>query len=316
MFVDAALRYHRSGWVPLPTFEIRTRNGRPVCSCPAGPGCASPGKHPRVRWRDLEVPDEDQIAAWWRRWPGAGIALRTGGATGLVVLDVDPAHGGDETLEALTRAEGALPATLAVATGGRGRHYYFSAPGAKLGNDAGRALGPGLDVRADGGIVIAPPTRHLSGRRYEWADGPLAPLPAWIAARLERAAPPPMAPDRAVPELSAGASRYGAAALAEEGAAVARAAEGSRNHTLNRAAFRMGQLVSGGELASTEAIDYLLSCAIAAGLSEAEARATIGSGLAAGHQSPRCAPAHHAEAHVRRDRPERSVRRDGEGLGR
>ena len=316
MSLDAALRYHRSGWVPLPTFEIRTRDSRPVCSCPAGLACASPGKHPRVRWRELEAPDEDQIATWWRRWPGAGIALRTGGATGLVVLDVDPAHGGDETLEVLTRAEEMLPATLAVATGGGGRHYYFSAPGAKLGNDAGRALGPGLDVRADGGIVIAPPTRHLSGRRYQWADGPLAPLPAWIAARLERAAPPTAASHPAVPELPAGATRYGAAALAEEGAAVARAAEGFRNHTLNRAAFRMGQLVSGGEVASADATDYLLSSAMTAGLSEVEARGTIDSGLAAGHQSPRHAPARHNGAHVRRDHPERSVRHDTEGLGR
>ena len=317
MSLDAALSYHRSGWVPLPTFEVRAREGRPVCSCAAGGVCQSPGKHPRVRWANLDLPDQAQIAAWWRRWPGAGVALRTGGAAGLVVLDVDPDHGGDASLEALTRAAGDLPATLAVATGGGGRHFYFSAPGAHLSNDAGRVLGPGLDVRADGGIVIAPPTRHVSGRRYQWTDGPLAPLPAWLAGRLRRPVRDVPAPAPAVPELRGGATRYGTAALAEETLAVARAAEGSRNHTLNRAAFCIGQLVAGGEVAVDDAVDHLLSAAIGVGLPEGEARATIASGLAAGRQSPRHPSVRPGDLPQRRDRrPERYRGREAQGLGR
>lgn len=317
MSLDAALSYRRSGWVPVPTFEIRAREGRPVCSCAAGAACQSPGKHPRVRWADLDLPDEAQIAAWWRRWPGAGVALRTGGATGLVVLDVDPDHGGDASLEALTRAEGDLPATLAVVTGGGGRHFYFSAPDAHLRNDAGRVLGPGLDIRADGGIVIAPPTRHVSGRRYEWTEGPLTPLPAWMATRLQRPDRDEPTPIPAVTELRGGATRYGTAALAEETLAVARAAEGSRNHTLNRAAFCIGQLVAGGEVAVDDAVGHLLSAAIGVGLPEGEARATIESGMTSGRQIPRRAQFRSTDPPERHNRtPDRNRSRGAQGLSR
>lgn len=230
-----------------------------------------------------------------------------------MVLDVDPGHGGDDTLAGLVASEGPLPPTLAVATGGGGRHYYFAAPRAQLGNDAGRALGPGLDIRADGGIVIVPPTRHASGWRYEWTEGPLASLPDWIAERLRpepRSAPADWTP---VPELVEGASRYGAAALAEEAAAVARTGEGSRNHALNRAAFRLGQLAAGGEVAEAVVIDQLLVAAAVCGLPEAEARDTIASGLSAGRGSPRQAPARHEPNE--RDRRHREPGRP-EGISR
>ncbi|MGH9075151.1 MAG: bifunctional DNA primase/polymerase, partial [Acidimicrobiales bacterium] len=195
MLIDHAASYCQKGWVPIPTFEIVTRSAGLVCSCPAGPGCPSPGKHPRVAWRDLERPDEAKVTTWWTRWPGAGIALLTGLTSGLVVVDVDPGHGGEASLAALVAEHGPLPDTLAVTSGGGGRHYYFGAPAQGLSNDAGRALGPGLDVRADGGIVVAPPTRHVSGGRYEWAEAaPLAPLPAWVAARLTRAPGPAPSP--------------------------------------------------------------------------------------------------------------------------
>ncbi|MGH9067153.1 MAG: bifunctional DNA primase/polymerase, partial [Acidimicrobiales bacterium] len=242
MSLDHALSYQRRGWVPVPTFEVRTRQGHLVCSCPAGPDCPSPAKHPRVAWRHLDRLDPAQVQAWWRRWPSAGIALRTGQVSGLVVVDVDPGHGGSASLDALTEGYGPLPPTLSVSTGGGGWHHYFAAPGLALPNDAGRVLGAGLDVRAEGGIVVAPPTRHLSGQRYAWATtGPPdpTPLPTWIAERLSR--PPPRLaslPVPAVEPVPARAAPYGRAALARECQAVRAAGEGTRNATLNRAAFR------------------------------------------------------------------------------
>jgi hypothetical protein len=104
-------------------------------------------------------------------WPDTGIAVRTGAESGLVVLDVDPQHGGDDTLAELLAAHGVLPITVECFTGGGGRHIYFRHPGGEVRNSAGK-VGPGLDIRGDGGYVVAPPSPHPSGRRYEWSvDG-------------------------------------------------------------------------------------------------------------------------------------------------
>ena len=125
---------------------------------------------------------EDQIRAWWSRHPGAGVAVRTGSEAGLVVLDVDGELGAD-SLHELERRHGELPATTVCAETGSGSHYYFKHPGGEIRNSAGR-LGPGLDLRADGGYVVAPPSPHPSGRCYEWdvppEDGELAAPPGWL----------------------------------------------------------------------------------------------------------------------------------------
>ena len=104
----------------------------------------------------------------------------------MVVLDIDPNSDGEESVDALIAEYGPLPDTPVVLTGGGGRHLYFRHPGGNLPNSAGH-LGPGLDVRGDGGFVVAPPSRHVSGRRYEWEasghleDVPLAAVPSWMA---------------------------------------------------------------------------------------------------------------------------------------
>jgi Bifunctional DNA primase/polymerase, N-terminal/Primase C terminal 1 (PriCT-1) len=127
--------------------------------------------------------NEQAISNWYRLWPDAGIGVRTGG--GLVVLDVDGDQGAD-SLHALEIAHGELPCTVSVTTGGGGMHYWFR-KNVPVRNSA-RRLGRGLDIRGDGGYVIAPPSAHPSGRRYEWDnhpdDVPLAPLPQWIIDRL------------------------------------------------------------------------------------------------------------------------------------
>ena len=95
--VEAALGYSPHGFLVLPLHT-------PVegsCSCGAE-GCSSPGKHPRTRRGHHEASiDPAQIRGWWEKWPEANIGIRTGAESGLVVLDVDPDHGGDESLAEL-----------------------------------------------------------------------------------------------------------------------------------------------------------------------------------------------------------------------
>lgn len=160
----AALAYAARGWSVVP---IEPR-----------------GKRPLVAWRELQqrIADAAEIDVWYRRWPDANVGIVTGAVSGLVVVDVDPRHGGLDSLAQIEREHGPLPRTAEVATGGGGRHLYFGHPGGTLHNRAG--LRPGLDVRADGGCVVAPPSVHPSGRRYEWRIAPqharLADLPAWL----------------------------------------------------------------------------------------------------------------------------------------
>lgn len=268
------------------------RRGWPVLACHAGfpcscgTACASPGKHPRTR-RGLHDATLElaEIRRWWRRWPEANLAVRTGArpaGAGVVVLDVDPGHGGEASLAALVAEHGPLPATLEVATGGGGRHLWFAHPGATVPNSAGR-LGPGLDVRGDGGYVVVPPSRHPAGPRYRWRPAPVATLPAWLHGLM---LPPPPRPRTGPPAL-ARPGAWAAAALADEAAGVRGAPEGVRNDTLNRAAFALGQLVAGGHLDEGAVAAELLDAAIAAGLGEREARATVWSGLRAGGSFPR-----------------------------
>lgn len=192
--LDAALGYARRGWQVFPCHSP-AKSG---CSCGKA-DCTSVGKHPQTKQglKDATT-DEARIRAWWMMQPNANVAIRTGADSGLVVLDVDPDKGGKDSLDALIAEYGALPETVACRTGGGGWHYYFQRPDEWLSNSASK-LGPGLDIRGDGGYVIAPPSRHASGGRYEWEqssrpeDTPLAPMPAWLLSLLRNPAPAPSA---------------------------------------------------------------------------------------------------------------------------
>jgi len=147
----AALDYAARGWHVLP---CRPRDKTPL---------TSHGVHDASR-------DEVTIREWWTRWPDANIAIACG-PSGLVVLDVDPRHGGDESLRDLYQELGRETFQTATAlTGGGGQHLYFRADGTPLKNVAG-GLGAGLDLKAAGGYVLAPPSVHPSGRAYEWELG-------------------------------------------------------------------------------------------------------------------------------------------------
>lgn len=291
--VEAALAYAHRGWAVFPCHH-------PVpagCSC-RSPGCASTAKHPRTR-RGLHdaTTHPEVIARWWRAWPQANVAIRTGagraaGARGLVVLDVDPLHGGDASLDRLVAAHGPLPPTRLVRTGNDGVHLYFAHPGETVPNSAGTRLGPGLDVRGDGGYVIAPPSVHASGVTYRWGTiRDLAPVPPWLADLL--AAPKHEcrpSPDPTQLRRDAGVSAWAATAVERELARVAGAEVGHRNHVLNRAAFVLGQIVGGGYLDRAVVASLLEQAGVAVGLGARETAQTVESGLGAGETNPRHPP--------------------------
>lgn len=177
MLGEAALDYSRRGWSVIPVHSI----GRRACTC-GRPDCASPGKHPRVAWTAAteEPASEEQVQEWWRRWPDANVGVVTGRVSGVVVLDVDPRNGGDESLADLVAELGELPPTLTSRTGGGGRHTWFTAPPWPL---PSVELAPGIDLKAESGMVVAPPSRHASGGAYVWADADsnVAELPDWVS---------------------------------------------------------------------------------------------------------------------------------------
>ena len=219
---EAAQRYVARGFAVVP-MHLAT-GGR--CSC-MRPDCPSPGKHPRVRWQRFErqAPAAAQVASWWRRWPDASVGVITGTVSRLLVLDVDPRNGGAETMAALEERGGALPAAPETRTGGGGRHLWF-ALGAPL---ASGPLGPGVDVKADGGIVIAPPSRHASGGVYEWRPGrglddvALVSPPAWLVALAAARTGPALRGERAGAARRAGVPPRTAQERAEFAEAWARA---------------------------------------------------------------------------------------------
>jgi putative DNA primase/helicase len=179
---DAALYYAGRGWPVFPATEI---NSRGLCNCEDGAACASPAKHPRTtHGLNDATTDAETIRRWWAKWPTANVGIRTGEMSGLVVLDIDvKKHNGRDTLAALEREHGTLPATLTARTGGGGEHRAFRHPGGKVKSTAGD-IGPGLDIRADGGYIIVEPSRHVSGKTYEWVDldAPIAVAPQWLLA--------------------------------------------------------------------------------------------------------------------------------------
>jgi putative DNA primase/helicase len=110
------------------------------------------------------------ILRWSSEWPNANVGIATGSKSGTFVLDVDPRNGGDESLEALQQDIGELPETVTVRTESGGRHFYFQFGDTDTFRNSASKLGPGLDIRAEGGFVVAPPSLHISGNRYAWIN--------------------------------------------------------------------------------------------------------------------------------------------------
>lgn len=174
---EAALHYAKRGWHVFPVHSVE----KGVCSC-RKTDCERAGKHPRTPHglKDATV-DKKQIEAWWKKWPSANVAIRTGKISGLAVLDCD--GGSEESLKQLS-----IPHTYTVTTQSGGLHYYFQIADEPVGNRV-RFL-PGLDLRAKDGYVVAPPSIGMQGQYDVVEENELAEAPAWLLATKSKAAVP------------------------------------------------------------------------------------------------------------------------------
>lgn len=179
--------YAKRGFYVFPCHTIE--DGK--CTC--GKTCSSPGKHPVANLAGHGVNDATTdlqiIDQWWSMFPDANIGLATGMASGVIVVDIDPDKGGEDAWQNLLDRYPDTEDTWAVITGSGGYHLYFEAVEG-IRNSAS-VVGPGIDIRSDGGYVIAPPSRHLSGGTYVWSENlsfktmPVpAALPEWLTTFL------------------------------------------------------------------------------------------------------------------------------------
>ncbi|MBE1488861.1 bifunctional DNA primase/polymerase [Plantactinospora soyae] len=282
----AALEYAAAG---VPVLPLHTPTGA-GCTC-GGSDCDRPGKHPRWHRSLLRHGLHDAstrpelIRQWWTRWPEANVAARTG--VRFDVCDVDVPDG-VSALRSLV-SEHTISGPV-VRTGSGGWHVYLRPTGA--GNRT--ALLPGVDWRGVDGYVVAPPSRHASGRRYRWVRPPDVPLDDCPTELANLLFPPAPSGDRRYPGGPAGVGervhhpeRYASAALAAEAGIVASAVAGTRNSTLYLAAYRLGQLAAVRLLDDHEITVVLGDAARHAGLGRQEISRTIRSGLRTGHRRPR-----------------------------
>ncbi len=164
----AALQYIESG---MAIFPIRGRTKIPLTTR----GFKDASKHPH------------QIRTWWEQWPNANIGIATGPGSGFWVLDIDGSEG-ERSLHTLEEKHGLLPSTREVITGSGGRHLYFQWTNFLNFSISAGKLGKGLDIRGNGGYVVAPPSVHPNGRVYEWSvdsSDVIASAPDWVIGLIQ-----------------------------------------------------------------------------------------------------------------------------------
>jgi hypothetical protein len=269
--MDAAIEYANRGW---PVF-------------PCNPSTKQP--YTAKGFNDSST-DVNQICDWWTRHPSAMIGVPTGAASGFWALDIDvkPDANGATALAKLEATNGILPTTPMVSTPSCGTHYYFKhQDGVK--NRGG--LEPGIDVRGEGGYVIAPGSVKDDGTYYAWqCESELAIAPAWLLALVIRA---PLTTTQTKTGASGSNPVYSEAAINSELQKLI-GSFSNRNNQLNDSAYAIGQFVGAGEISRGDAETRLFGAATANGYvgkdGGTSARATIRSGLDAGQREPRKIP--------------------------
>jgi len=237
--------------------------------------------------------NERIIREWWKRYPDAMVGVPTGSKIGAWVLDLDIKPGvgdGHEWLAEMEAEHGKLHNTARARTMGGGTHFFFRhIDGVR--NRGG--LGVAVDVRGEGGYIIAPGSVAADGRRYEWLnDAEIAEAPKWL---LDLVLPPPAPAACHDYHYTPGANEpYIERAIEDELRKLAATGQGSRGYQLNASAFSLGTMVGAGALARSVAEAGLYDAARACGLiakdGEREVLAKIRRGLDAGERQPRQIP--------------------------
>lgn len=254
--LEVALGYAARGWR---VFPLHTP-GPDGCSC-ENAACKAVGKHPRVARGVKEASaDPAVVLAWWRRWPEANIGIATGSESGFFVLDLDRAKGAEASaISALVELEdlhGRLPPTLSQRTGSGGNHRLYRWSAQVPVKSRKRVLFCGdvaaaVDTRGSGGYIVAPPSLHETGRRYEWRTGETAvaevvEAPRWLldaitAVRVRGQPPrPAAAPLPALGAEADRAERYVRAALQGACRRLSEAAPGGRHEAMIREGRTLG----------------------------------------------------------------------------
>lgn len=226
---------------------------------------------------------------WWTDWPDAAVGLPTGSATGFFVLDIDNKPGGANGFDWLDEMEaenGPLPATARVTSPNGGLHIYFNYV---AGTRNRGALGAGVDIRSEGGYVLAAGSTMANDRQYSWVGDTreIADAPAWLLDLLL----PKSAPTHSHYSASSSTNNaYVDAAVDRELADLASAPMGNRNNMLNDTAFALGTFVGAGALSEAEARALLQDVARGWGRDWSRCCKTIENGLKAGILQPRHIP--------------------------
>ncbi len=214
------------------------------------PGCLDPSqKHPAVAWKKFQTryPSEEEIAEWVTLYPRRNGVYLTGPVLGRFVVDIDNRQAAEWVC-----GQG-VPKTQ-VARTRKGYHIHFRYPdNFKVRNSVG-LIHLGVDIRGFGGVAVAVGSIHESGFRYAWASGrspkdvELAPAPAWLLAWLCRYAACRESVVHIEPQPFRGTvGTWARRAIDAELAQLRNTGEGQRNAALARAAYKLGQLVAGGE---------------------------------------------------------------------
>lgn len=316
-YLVAALDYAARGW---PVFPCNPRTKKPLI-----PRDKDEKGKPINGTGGLSKAtlDSETIGEWWARWPKAMIGLRTGFGR-LFVLDFDPRHDDDTgeewTLERLKdeleeQMGVALPVSLSSRTPSGGVHVWLTWPddgGAEIRNSG--SLPEHIDVRGDGGYVIAPPSVNANGVSYRWlrsdADAEVVEAPDALIAILRKQpkADTPAPPRRPAPvadgDVDDQLRKYALSALEAECRLIETAASGSRNPQLNKSAFQIATLVAAGALREAVARAAIEDSARRnpGRDDDAQLQATIESGWTAGLEKPRDLGEVAAAAQERADR--------------
>ena len=262
--VQKALQYAQFGWRIFP---------------------CSQDKRPLIKeWQLKATHDPDQLKEWWEKWPDANIGMATGPGSGVWALDVDLPEGPINLGKIQQDKDEPISEKLWQKTGSGGMQIFFAWNGRNIRNTASK-IATGIDTRGDGGYVILPPSIHPNGKRYEWQQKSTPDkAPEWLLDMLES---PAFKNEQSASKSCLKSSEYGRKAMASEISDLSSASEGTRNNQLNTSAFRLGQLIGGGELDESQVKTTLFGVALGLGLEEVQSRKTIDSGISKGKLSPR-----------------------------